>query len=187
MGKGRICQGAEAQAYIQSTLSHLPEVGSQGPIPPPSRAPGPVWTLHPCPTAEIWTRIGWGGWGSGIHTPNLSRQNIPPLNWPHHSKLRGWLEGARLSSSYSPCSQHAPVLSLPLVVASLLRVEAVGPWEGETPASTSLPLAKGQSAAGRRGIPAVQRPHAPSYRGGRLIPVRVCMAPWVSCAKGAHH
>lgn len=39
MGKGRTRQGAEAQAYTQSTLSHLPELGSQGPIPPPSRAP----------------------------------------------------------------------------------------------------------------------------------------------------
>ena len=37
MGKGRTRQGAEAQAYTQSTLSHLPELGSQGPIPPPSR------------------------------------------------------------------------------------------------------------------------------------------------------
>ena len=72
MGKGRIHQGAEAQAYIQSTLSHLPEVGSQGPIPPPSRAPGPVWTLHPCPTAEIWTRIGSGG-EDQAHTPPTSQ------------------------------------------------------------------------------------------------------------------
>lgn len=45
------------------------------------------------------------------------------------------------------------MLSLRLVVASLLRVEAVGPWEAETPASTSLPLAKGQSRSWEKGDP----------------------------------
>lgn len=78
---------------------------------------------------------------------------IPPLNWPHRSKLRGRLEGASLSSSCSPGSQHAPVLSLLLVVARPLWVEAVGPWEGETPGSTSLPLAKGQSHSWQKGDP----------------------------------
>ena len=45
------------------------------------------------------------------------------------------------------------MLSLLLVVARLLWVEAVGPWEGETPGSTSLPLAKGQSRSWQKGEP----------------------------------
>lgn len=73
MGKGRTRQGAEAQAYTQSTLSHLPELGSQGPIPPPSRAPGLVWPRHPCPMAETWTRIGLRGEGQAQPPANISR------------------------------------------------------------------------------------------------------------------
>ena len=45
------------------------------------------------------------------------------------------------------------MLSLPLVVAHPLWVEAVGPWKGETPGSTSLPLAKGQSHSWQKGDP----------------------------------
>lgn len=55
MGKGSMSQGTGAQAYTPSTSSHLPEVGSQAPIPPPSGAPGLVWPPHPCPLAEAWT------------------------------------------------------------------------------------------------------------------------------------
>lgn len=93
-----------------------------------------------------------GGGGQGqAHTPhNVSMQSmaaIPPLGSLHHSMLRGRLSRSKHLSHLQSRLLACPVPAVSLVVARLLWVEAVGPWEGKMPDSTSLPLAKGQSCS----------------------------------------
>lgn len=131
-----------------------------------------------------------GGEGQA-HTPPTSQGRTwqPFLPWTGHTAASSegdWKEQASLLAAVQ-------VASMPLCfhyswwwpVRSGLKQWAHG--KGRRLAQLLCPWPRVSPAAGRRGIPAVQRPHAPSYSRGVPAPVRVWMAPWVSRAKGAHH
>lgn len=167
-GKIEHVPGGWAWAYAQSTSSPLfsHPVGHQA-------LPSSQFLS---PSRGLDTNIAEDGGGrsrSGTHTHhNSSRQRtvaaIPSLDWQHHSMLSGQLiKTASLLPTCNLGSWHVPVLAISLGIRHLLWVEAVGPWEGETPGSTYLPLARGSVLQMAKGDPSSPQAMCTQSQEGR--------------------